>query len=126
MQAFASVNDKLSQNVFRRVLGTKVVSELLPAGDYFIAEPYHQRYLERGGRFGSPQNASKVAPRCGRRCGGHRQAADLALRCRREQRKRSGVTARCMCFARLLQQPGADARTLAMLDSFGDQSIRAG
>ena len=60
MQAIAEVNDKLSQNVFRRVLGTKVVSELSPASDLFIAENYHQKYLERGGRFGSPQNASKV------------------------------------------------------------------
>ena len=38
MQAIAEVNDKLAQNVFRRVLGTKVVSELLPASDYYLAE----------------------------------------------------------------------------------------
>jgi hypothetical protein len=56
---FADVNAKLASNVFRRVLGTKVVSELAPIGPYFLAEPYHQQYLSRGGRFGSPQSAAK-------------------------------------------------------------------
>lgn len=37
------------------------VSELLPAEDFFVAEKYHQQYLQKGGRFGQPQNASKGA-----------------------------------------------------------------
>lgn len=60
-KAIAEVNKKLQDNLFRRVLGTKVVSELLPASDYYIAESYHQHYLEKGGRFGQPQNATKGA-----------------------------------------------------------------
>lgn len=29
------------------------------AGDYYIAEKYHQQYLAKGGRFGMPQSAEK-------------------------------------------------------------------
>ena len=58
-RAIADVNVKLSSNVFRRVLGTKVETELLPATDYFLAEDYHQQYLSKGGRFGSGQSAAK-------------------------------------------------------------------
>lgn len=32
------MNQQLSKSAFRRVLGTKVVTELEPAGDYYIAE----------------------------------------------------------------------------------------
>jgi hypothetical protein len=35
MQAIAEVNKKLQSNVFRRVMGTEVVSELEPASDYY-------------------------------------------------------------------------------------------
>lgn len=31
------------------------------AGDYYIAEKYHQQYLAKGGRFGMPQSAEKGA-----------------------------------------------------------------
>lgn len=41
------------------VPGLQVVSELLPAGDYWLAEQYHQQYLSKGGRFGSGQSAEK-------------------------------------------------------------------
>lgn len=41
--------------------GKTVVSELTPAGDYYIAEEYHQQYLEKGGRFNRPQSAAKGA-----------------------------------------------------------------
>ena len=58
-KAIADVNAKLASNVFRRVLGTKVESELLPATDYFLAEDYHQQYLSKGGRFGTGQSAAK-------------------------------------------------------------------
>ena len=61
VQAIAEVNKKLQSNVFRRVVGSKVVSELEPASDYYVAENYHQQYLEKGGRFARPQNASKGA-----------------------------------------------------------------
>lgn len=60
-KAIEEVNKKLQSNVFRRVVGSKVVSELKPASDYYVAENYHQQYLEKGGRFSRPQNASKGA-----------------------------------------------------------------
>jgi len=31
-------------------LGRKVVTEILPAGDWWPAEEYHQKYLEKGGQ----------------------------------------------------------------------------
>lgn len=40
-------------------LGRKVVTTVEPCGDYYLAEAYHQQYLEKGGRFGSPQSAAK-------------------------------------------------------------------
>lgn len=58
-KAIAEVDAKLASNVFRRVLGTKVVSELVAAGPYYLAEDYHQQYLSKGGRFGSGQSAAK-------------------------------------------------------------------
>ena len=61
LQAIEEVNKKLQSNVFRRVVGSKVVSELKPASDYYVAENYHQQYLEKGGRFSRPHNASKGA-----------------------------------------------------------------
>ena len=35
------------------------VAELLPAKEYYIAEGYHQQYLEKGGRMGNGQSAAK-------------------------------------------------------------------
>lgn len=32
---------------------------VVSAGDYYIAEKYHQQYLAKGGRFGMPQSAEK-------------------------------------------------------------------
>lgn len=56
-QAIEEVNTKLSGSLFRRVLGSKVVTELQPFdGKYWLAEDYHQQYLQKGG-----QNASKGA-----------------------------------------------------------------
>ena len=55
------MNKKLQSNAFRRVMGSKVVSELKPASDYYVAEDYHQQYLEKGGNFGRPQSAEKGA-----------------------------------------------------------------
>lgn len=43
----------------RRIAGKKVVVELEEAGEFWIAEEYHQRYLEKGGRFSTPQSAAK-------------------------------------------------------------------
>lgn len=37
-QRFEEVNQQLSKSAFRRVLGTKVVTELEPGTDYYIAE----------------------------------------------------------------------------------------
>ena len=42
-----------------RFTGSKVVTELKPAGDYYLAEKYHQQYLSKGGRMGSAQSAAK-------------------------------------------------------------------
>jgi peptide-methionine (S)-S-oxide reductase len=39
--------------------GSSVVVELKPAAPFFIAEAYHQKYLEKGGRFGRGQSAAK-------------------------------------------------------------------
>eukprot|EP00803_Ostreobium_quekettii_P007708 evm.model.scf_293.4 EVM.evm.TU.scf_293.4 scf_293:61793-64221(+) len=39
--------------------GNKVVVEVLPASDYYVAEGYHQQYLAKGGRFNRPQSAEK-------------------------------------------------------------------
>ena len=38
-----------------------IASECLPAQPFWPAEQYHQQYLEKGGRFNSPQDASKGA-----------------------------------------------------------------
>ncbi|PNW80156.1 hypothetical protein CHLRE_08g380300v5 [Chlamydomonas reinhardtii] len=42
-----------------RWAGSRVVAQLEPAGDYYIAEDYHQQYLSKGGRFGQAQSAAK-------------------------------------------------------------------
>ena len=60
-QAFAEVSEQLAQGAFRPVRGRTLVSELAPAGPYYVAEKYHQRYLARGGRFGMAQSAEKGA-----------------------------------------------------------------
>ena len=60
MQAFEQVNKQLAEGSFR-LRGKKVVTELEEATIYYVAEPYHQQYLSRGGRFGSGQSAEKGA-----------------------------------------------------------------
>ena len=45
IQAAAKVNEELSKNIFRRVIGSKVVTPIEPAVDYYVAEDYHQHYL---------------------------------------------------------------------------------
>ena len=35
------------------------VTEVIPAGQFWPAESYHQQYLEKGGRFGRKQSAAK-------------------------------------------------------------------
>ena len=40
-------------------LGKKIMTEILPAAEFFPAEEYHQQYLESGGRFGLKQSARK-------------------------------------------------------------------
>ena len=39
--------------------GVVVATEVKPAGAFWPAEDYHQRYLEKGGRHGRPQSAEK-------------------------------------------------------------------
>jgi len=43
----------------RRTAAKKIMIELKPAGDYYLAENYHQQYLSKGGRFGQGQCAEK-------------------------------------------------------------------
>lgn len=45
----------------QRRLSRKILTELKPAAIFWPAEEYHQRYLEKGGRFGRPQSADKGA-----------------------------------------------------------------
>jgi len=40
--------------------GDAVVAPIRAAGDYYLAEAYHQDYLARGGRFGMAQSAAKM------------------------------------------------------------------
>jgi peptide-methionine (S)-S-oxide reductase len=39
----------------------KIATECKAAAPFWPAEKYHQQYLEKGGRFGTPQNAAKGA-----------------------------------------------------------------
>ena len=43
----APVAEALAAGTFRKVVGRSVVSEILPAGPYFLAEAYHQQYLAK-------------------------------------------------------------------------------
>ncbi|KAI5075547.1 hypothetical protein GOP47_0009992 [Adiantum capillus-veneris] len=42
-----------------RRIGKKIMTEILPAGEFYPAEEYHQQYLEKGGRSGFKQSARK-------------------------------------------------------------------
>eukprot|EP00983_Pelagomonas_calceolata_P094974 1157947-Pelagomonas_calceolata.AAC.3 len=59
LKRVAEVNEKLARGEQVRpnkpYAGKVVVSEIAPAGDYWIAEDYHQQ----GGRFGAGQSAAK-------------------------------------------------------------------
>lgn len=37
----------------------KIWTEVLPAKTFYMAEDYHQQYLQKGGRFGRGQSAAK-------------------------------------------------------------------
>lgn len=54
------INAKLAARELRNGYeGSRVVTTVEPAGDYYIAELYHQQYLAKGGRFGFAQSAAK-------------------------------------------------------------------
>lgn len=59
-KAIAEINDKLKQGTWRPVSGKDVVVELAPAGDYWLAEDYHQQYLEKGGQDASKGATSRI------------------------------------------------------------------
>lgn len=59
LQKVAEVNKQLEAGEFKRWGGRKVVAEVAPAGDYYLAEDYHQQYLAKGGRGGRAQSAEK-------------------------------------------------------------------
>mmetsp|Transcript_25023 Transcript_25023/g.73979 ORF Transcript_25023/g.73979 Transcript_25023/m.73979 type:complete len:233 (-) Transcript_25023:355-1053(-) len=54
----AEIQAKLQSGEYKGA-GDKVVAELKPAGDYYLAEDYHQQYLSKGGRMGRAQSAAK-------------------------------------------------------------------
>ncbi|KAG2496586.1 hypothetical protein HYH03_005408 [Edaphochlamys debaryana] len=59
-ERIAAANDAIKAGTApKRWGGTRVVAQLERAGDYYLAEDYHQQYLSRGGRFGSGQSAAK-------------------------------------------------------------------
>ncbi|KAJ4803122.1 Peptide methionine sulfoxide reductase [Rhynchospora pubera] len=43
----------------QKTLNRRIVTEIIPAKKFYRAEEYHQQYLEKGGRFGFKQSASK-------------------------------------------------------------------
>jgi peptide-methionine (S)-S-oxide reductase len=56
------LNEELASGKSRRGWAERqVMSELKEAGDYYVAEKYHQQYLAKGGRLGTPQTAEKGA-----------------------------------------------------------------
>lgn len=58
--AVAQAQAQLDAGTFgRRCAGSKVVVEVAPAVEYYLAESYHQQYLSKGGRSGSAQCADK-------------------------------------------------------------------
>lgn len=59
-QTLQQVQQQLDSGTYpRRTAGKKIMVEVAEASDFWIAEEYHQRYLEKGGRFGAKQSASK-------------------------------------------------------------------
>ncbi|OWM79424.1 hypothetical protein CDL15_Pgr022836 [Punica granatum] len=50
---------KESMEKQQKLLNRKIVTEILPAKKFYRAEEYHQQYLEKGGRFGFKQSATK-------------------------------------------------------------------
>jgi peptide-methionine (S)-S-oxide reductase len=41
-------------------LGRKIATEVLPAKTFYMAEDYHQQYLEKGASGGGKQSARKM------------------------------------------------------------------
>lgn len=60
LQMMADINAKLKDGSWRPVAGKEVVVELVPAGDYWLAEDYHQQYLEKGGQDASKGASSRI------------------------------------------------------------------
>eukprot|EP00931_Biecheleriopsis_adriatica_P040952 TRINITY_DN23457_c0_g1_i1.p1 TRINITY_DN23457_c0_g1~~TRINITY_DN23457_c0_g1_i1.p1 ORF type:complete len:418 (+),score=102.86 TRINITY_DN23457_c0_g1_i1:34-1287(+) len=48
-----------SRQKLQERLGETVVTEVEAAAPFWMAEDYHQQYLEKGGRLGNPQSAAK-------------------------------------------------------------------
>ena len=55
---FGELNEEIKAGK-RSWAGDKVVAEVEPINEYYIAENYHQQYLSKGGRFGQGQSAEK-------------------------------------------------------------------
>ena len=54
-EELAKTSFELEQQKYKRKIATECVS----AKPFWPAEKYHQQYLEKGGRFNSPQSAEK-------------------------------------------------------------------
>jgi hypothetical protein len=53
-EAIASMKEHQSH------LWKKIATEILPAGPFYMAEEYHQQYLQKGGGGGKQQSAAKM------------------------------------------------------------------
>jgi peptide-methionine (S)-S-oxide reductase len=53
----AKLRFEVEQKKFTRPIATELINATL----FWPAEKYHQQYLEKGGRFNTPQNAAKGA-----------------------------------------------------------------
>eukprot|EP00210_Caulerpa_lentillifera_P004647 g4432.t1 len=50
---------RINDGEFRETYGEKIVVEIKAAGDFYVAEEFHQKYFENGGSSGPPQSVVK-------------------------------------------------------------------
>lgn len=59
---YAELNEKLQKKdpSVRGWQGSSIVAQLEPIGDYYLAEGYHQQYLEKGGQSAAKNSSDKI------------------------------------------------------------------